>query len=715
MIEGRIHLYSIEKSRYQQLQGHAGCFATIKVPGRADPAQVLIFEEKKPDQPAKLFVMEVGRDKDAPGGVFRLQPQLIQFPAEAPNDFPVSMTSAPGQDIIFMITRMGYLFLFDIVTGKTIYRTPNRIAKDTVFTTTTQDATSGVLGITARSGKVLQININEQAIVPYIVQVLRDNQLAIDIARRLNLPGARDLYIQEFNKLLASNDPQGAARLAAESPQGILRTQETIDRFKQIPPVAGAPQPIFQYFSILLETGPLNKSESLQLVELAQGRSQLIEKWLTEDKLEGSEELGDLLYPIDVNLALSVYIRANVPEKAINCFLQRGEFDKIVAYASKVGYRADYTHLLQNLVRAHPQGAVEFAKRLVANERGPLIETQAVVDIFLSLNRVQETTAFLLEALKGNKKEEGHLQTKLLEIILMSGNPQFAEAILQNEMFSFYDRPVVAKLCEQAGLYQRALEHYTALHDIKRLMAKAPALNPEFLLSFFGKLNKDTTIECLNDLLAGNMRQNLQLVVQVATKYSDQLGSEALIKLFEKFKSFEGLYYYLSAIVNTSQEPTVHFKYIEAAAKLGQLKEVERVCRDSTVYNAQQVKEFLMDAKLPDPKPLIYVCDRHGFIEEMTGYLYSNNLKKYIEVYVQKVSPPKTPQVVGKLLDLDCNEDFVRMLLQSVGIACPVEELVEQVSSKLLRVFIFYCLDRGKEKEGPRRWTSIYNDFLNRC
>jgi hypothetical protein len=89
-----------------------------------------------------------------------------------------------------------------------------------------------------------------------------------------------------------------------------------------------------------------------------------------------------------------------------------------------------------------------------------------------------------------------------------------------------------------------------------------------------------------------------------------------------------------------------------------------------------------MDAKLADPKPLIYVCDRHGFIEEMTGYLYSNNLKKYIEVYALKVSPQKTPQVVGKLLDLDCNEDFVRQLLQNVGIACPVEELVEQVRSR---------------------------------
>ncbi|CAM9574244.1 unnamed protein product, partial [Sphacelaria rigidula] len=81
------------------------------------------------------------------------------------------------------------------------------------------------------------------------------------------------------------------------------------------------------------------------------------------------------------------------------------------------------------------------------------------------------------------------------------------------------------------------------------------------------------------------------------------------------------------------QEPKVHFKYIEAAAKMQQFKEVERVCRDSTgCYQTSKVKKFLMDAKLPDPRPLIHVCDRHDFIEEMTGYLYKSSLQKYIEV-----------------------------------------------------------------------------------
>ena len=39
---------------------------------------------------------------------------------------------------------------------------------------------------------------------------------------------------------------------------------------------------------------------------------------------------------IKVKMALSVYLRAEVPEKAINCMMQRGEFEKIVAYAQKV-------------------------------------------------------------------------------------------------------------------------------------------------------------------------------------------------------------------------------------------------------------------------------------------------------------------------------------------------------------------------------------------
>lgn len=683
VINGTMQLYSIEKSVSQMLQGHSGVFSVINVPGRDEPAQVLCFEDKKPEQPAKLFIMEVGRDKTAPGGVFRVTPQNIPSAPDAPNDFPVTMNASKDHGMVYMISKMGYLFLFDIFSGKPVYRA--RITMDTVFAATVHSTSGGILCIT-RKGQVLQVSLNENNLVPYVVGQLRDQQLAIDLASRLNLPGADDLYTAQFNNLITAGDVQGAAKVAAESPRGLLRTPATILRFQQVPPVAGQPQPVFQYFSVLLEKGKLNHLESVELSKpvIQQGRSQLLEKWIAEDKLEMSEELGDLVMGVDVNMALTIYLRANVAEKVINCYMQRGEFDKIVTYASKANYHVDYSYMLQQLVRSNPQGALDFAKKLATNETGTqLIDANTVLEIFMSVNLLREATAFLLEALKGNRKEEGFLQTKLLEINFLGGMPQVADAILGNEMFTHYDKPFIGRLCEQSGLPQRALEHYTDIADIKRVMQNSSAtLNPEFMVSFFGSVSKEASLEILKDLLGKNIRGNLQLVVQVATKYSDPLGPEELIKLFEDFKSFEGLFYYLGAIVNFSQLPSVHLKYIEAAAKLQQFKEVERVCRDSTVYDPEDVKKFLMEAKLPDPRPLIHVCDRFDFVDELTAYLYSNNLQKYIEVYVQKVSPQKTPQVVGKLLDLECNEEFVKNLMNSVGQLCPVAELVEQAERR---------------------------------
>jgi hypothetical protein len=51
---------------------------------------------------------------------------------------------------------------------------------------------------------------------------------------------------------------------------------------------------------------------------------------------------------------------------------------------------------------------------------------------------------------------------QLLEINLVT-NPQVADAILANETLHHYDRPRIAQLSEKAGLYMRAMKHYTDL------------------------------------------------------------------------------------------------------------------------------------------------------------------------------------------------------------------------------------------------------------
>lgn len=62
----------------------------------------------------------------------------------------------------------------------------------------------------------------------------------------------------------------------------------------------------------------------------------------------------------------------------------------------------------------------------------------------------------------------------------------------------------------------------------------------QWLVNYFSKLTTDQSMACLQEMLRINIRQNLQVAVQIATKYSDILGPVKLIEMFESFKSFEG-------------------------------------------------------------------------------------------------------------------------------------------------------------------------------
>lgn len=66
---------------------------------------------------------------------------------------------------------------------------------------------------------------------------------------------------------------------------------------QSVPVQAGQTPPLLQYFGTLLTKGKLNSFESLELSRLVvnQNKKNLLENWLAEDKLECSEELGDLV------------------------------------------------------------------------------------------------------------------------------------------------------------------------------------------------------------------------------------------------------------------------------------------------------------------------------------------------------------------------------------------------------------------------------------
>ncbi|MQM02720.1 hypothetical protein Taro_035489, partial [Colocasia esculenta] len=525
--------------RPQLVKGNMQLFSVV---GNDKPSILICFASKTLNAgqvTSKLHVIELGAQPGKPG--FSKKQADLFFPPDFADDFPVAMQISNKYSLIYVITKLGLLFVYDLETATAVYR--NRISADPIFLTSEASSIGGFYAVNRR-GQVLLATVNEATIVPFVSGQLNNLELAVNLAKRGNLPGAENLVVQRFQELFSQTKYKEAAELAAESPQGLLRTPETVAKFQSVPVQAGQTPPLLQYFGTLLTRGKLNAFESLELSRLVvnQNKKNLLENWLAEDKLECSEELGDLV---------------------------------------KVGYTPDYLFLLQTILRSDPQGAVNFALMMSQMEGGCPVDYNTITDLFLQRNLIREATAFLLDVLKPNLPEHSFLQTKVLEINLVT-YPNVADAILANGMFSHYDRPRIAQLCEKAGL----------------------------------------------------------------------------------------------------EDPDIHFKYIEAAAKTGQIKEVERVTRESNFYDPEKTKNFLMEAKLPDARPLINVCDRFGFVPDLTHYLYTNNMLRYIEGYVQKVNPGNAPLVVGQLLDDECPEDFIKGLILSVRSLLPVEPLVEECEKR---------------------------------
>ncbi|KAL2668641.1 hypothetical protein AAZV13_01G141200 [Glycine max] len=634
LVKGNMQLFSVDQQRSQALEAHAASFATFRVAGNDKDSTLICFASKSINAgqvTSKMHAIELGAQPGKPS--FSKKQADLFFPPDFADDFPVSMQISNKYGLIYVITKLGLLFVYDLETATAVYR--NRISPDPIFLTTEASSEGGFYAINRR-GQVLLATVNEATIVPFVSGQLNNLELAVSLAKRGNLPGAEELVVKRFQELFAQTKYKEAAELAAQSPQGVLRTPDTVAKFQSVPVQAGQTPPLLQYFGTLLTMGKLNAFESLELSRLVvnQNKKNLLENWLAEDKLECSEELGDLVKTVDNDLALKIYIKARATPKVVAAFAERREFDKILIYSKQVGYTPDYMFLLQTILRTDPQGAVNFALMMSQMEGGCPIDYNTITDLFLQRNLIREATAFLLDVLKPNLPEHGYLQTK-------------------------------------------------------------------GLVEFFGTLSREWALECMKDLLLVNLRGNLQIIVQTAKEYSEQLGVDACIKLFEQFKSYEGLYFFLGAYLSSSEDPDIHFKYIEAAAKTGQIKEVERVTRESNFYDAEKTKNFLMEAKLPDARPLINVCDRFGFVPDLTHYLYTSNMLRYIEGYVQKVNPGNAPLVVGQLLDDECPEDFIKGLILSVRSLLPVEPLVEECEKRnrlrLLTQFLEHLVSEGSQ------------------
>lgn len=112
------------------------------------------------------------------------------------------------------------------------------------------------------------------------------------------------------------------------------------------------------------------------------------------------------------------------------------------------------------------------------------------------------------------------------------------------------------------------------------------------------------------------------------------------------------------------------------------------------------------------------MCDRFDFVHDLVLYLYQNMLINFIEVYVQRVNSSRTPQVIGGLLDVDCDEGVIKNLLASVTGPIPVDELVDEVEKrnrlKLILPWIESRIQAGQQDQPLyNAMAKIYIDSNN--
>lgn len=353
------------------------------------------------------------------------------------------------------------------------------------------------------------------------------------------------------------------------------------------------------------------------------------------------------------------------------------------------------------IVQNNPAGAANLCKMICNRSTGQvLVDVNQIVEIFTARQRIQELTSFMVEYLNKNSPEDGYLQTKILELNLYE-NPKAASMILESNVFSHYDKQKIAQICEKLGLMQVCLENYSDIADIKRVLLRANLIGPEFLVNYFGRLTPENCLICLHELLHINPMQNLNIVIESAVRYVSRIPLNELVKLFETYGNFNGLYMFLNRVISTVNDPEVMYKYICAGVITNNFPEVSRIIRESDIYDPKKVLDFFLEKKLVNPQPLIILCDKHDYIEQLTIYLYKNKNTRFIENYILTVRPQATPRILGTLIDEECDENYIKQILNTVRGNCPIEPLVEEMTKrhkvKMIQKFLEDRADEGNQ------------------
>jgi hypothetical protein len=261
----------------------------------------------------------------------------------------------------------------------------------------------------------------------------------------------------------------------------------------------------------------------------------------------------------------------------------------------------------EQLCKNNPEEAVQYA---LSSNLPPL----QVIEAFATQENVKCATAYALDAMKDDKQEYAAAVTRILELNFNTF-PQVACAILQQEIFHHFDKTRVLPW----------LQKYEQYELIEKLFG-------ELTVQDFASMEPKQALIKLREKMQQDQGRNVYFVVQVARKYGDRIGSPNMIRLFEEFKSLDGLFMYLSELIDVTDDHDMIMKWIQVGIVTGAFEKVNTFLKSSDKYPVDRVVQFLMQDK-SNLAGLLDVCVKHGRVKDIIEYLGqvdSESLRMYV-------------------------------------------------------------------------------------
>jgi hypothetical protein len=272
-------------------------------------------------------------------------------------DFPVIVEQCEQLAIIYIITKFGGCYIFDIDTGTLLFR--DKISQENIFCGNAYSDPSkkllpGVVCVN-KAAQVQSVLTNPKLMISHCMRS-GQTMIALRMALRLNAPNSSDLWWSHFDHLLKEKKRVAEAlKLVIESPRNVLRTMRALDELEQFE--SGA---LVQYYKILSTRQiELNAEE----YEKAQNYPEIMQMPLKKPRGKSTQVLQLVTDAISEAQTNGDQISSEFDEKVISNAANHSLWDEVAQYGETRSDSSVDQIIIQKLLQDEEADILTYGKR----------------------------------------------------------------------------------------------------------------------------------------------------------------------------------------------------------------------------------------------------------------------------------------------------------------------------------------------------------------